>query len=192
MYVTLDGISGAGKSTQCGILMRKFNYKFPRFLALFAAVEAIPSIMSAGSEYATLFANLHTIHCMPPENSIMEDFWRPFTNFRELPESDLSPLVALFRQAIQLNNRPEPDLSIYIHTPQDLAEARRFQRSKRIYTSPSAVKRKKKWEEYDYNLYTMWERIASQVPYFHIVDGRQSVEEITEQIVMLLPENDEL
>ena len=182
MLITLDGVSGAGKSTQCDILCKMLNLPAPKFIASMVAHEIISDLIDAHSRYSKLFATLQAIHSLP-KKAIVEDYFFNLTHgFKSEPADKRAELIRFFQQAITLN-KPEPTLSIYLKVSREVAIPRRLERS----TGPvTGLQLSSEFHREDRLEWTYFHQLADMLPYFHVVDGALPIEQVTQKILNLL------
>ncbi len=187
MYITIDGDSGAGKSTQFHALAERFGLKSPGWFATYKAFQSVPLPKQRPGRYTRILAAIFASHTIPvgEQHWIVDHFWSCFYEFRDADESTLSNIITFFRTGLTLNDRPEPAISVFLDVPPDVSHHRRHQRDNELSM---------KYEPSDYNRnqhnrdLTFWQTIAANCPYFHVLDGNRPVADVTESISQLLPE----
>lgn len=184
MYITIDGASGAGKTTQAFLLHQHLGLEYTCFLNVKYLVENVPIITGSESPYAELIAALTGAHTIPTDiDCIVEDFWSPFRHLHNLHPNDLKRVIVFFQTGITLGGRRTPDLSIYLSIPYDVHVKRVFHRHTRGEIQPAFDK--ENMTSYE-ALNRFWGTIAEQVDYFHVIDGTLPEEEVNNLITALI------
>ena len=184
MFITIDGYSGAGKSTQLHILAKRLNLKPVNYFVLCNILNDIPYLVGPQSAFTRAFAALQAIHAIPyPRDCILDHFWDRFDRLHLQNPEYLPEILEFFRTGMRFNDRPEPDLSIFIDVPWNLVTQRRVERDTNIKIPPIDSESKPDSR----NRQSFWGTVEAEIPYFHRVNGNQSVEDVTESIMELLP-----
>ena len=183
MYITVDGVSGAGKSTQANLLRKQLSLEYTCFDPVVYTIENIPNIVGKGSQYTNLIANLMATHTIQCDNCIIEIFWRNFEFACHLNTNDQNTLLAFFQTGITLGGRRAPDLSIYLSIPYDVHISRMIQRDlhQNILVEPD----KDALHHFEERK-RFWHTISGQISYFHVVDGTLPVEDVHASIMTLI------
>ena len=185
--ITLDGYSGSGKSTQLGLLATKLNYDIASYEQLFVAframAEALPRTKGFGS--IDFIASMYAFHLMPnPQNCIFDHFWEALSAVYHRNRTNFQSAVRFFRHGLSLSRCGEPNLSILIDLPFDVAVERQLKRDHGVdaNVSDSADHR----NDFVEGQSQFWAALEGYVPYFHRVNGNQSVNDVTEDILSLI------
>lgn len=101
-------------------------------------------------------------------------------NARILPD-----ILTYFRKGMTLSSQPEPDLSIFIDVPFDIAYSRRMKRDEGLKIELDRESRP--LCNYVECYPEFWDIVEENIPYFRRVDGTQSIEDVTESIMVLIP-----
>lgn len=183
MYITVDGVSGAGKSTQANLLRKQLSLEYTCFDPVVYTIENIPNIVGKGSQYTNLIANLMATHTIQCDNCIIQIFWRNFEFACHLNTNDQNTLLAFFQTGITLGGRPTPDLSIYLSIPYDVHINRMLERDHHqsilVETDENVLQRYEQRCKF-------WHTIAERVSYFHVIDGTLPVEDVNASIMTLI------
>ena len=183
MYITIDGVSGAGKTTQAQLLHERLSLEYTPFLPVVYATENIPAILGKQSQYTELFSVLLAAHTIPSDaDYIVEDFWAVFRSMLHLNIRDLKNALSFFQTGITLGRRP-PDLSVYLSITYDIQVSRLFERHTGITVPP--VGNDNNVNQFE-QLNQFWGTIAQEVNYFHVVDGTLPVEDVHASIMTLI------
>lgn len=177
MFITLDGVSGAGKTTQAQLLREQLSLQFTCFEPMMYALENIPIIVKAGSRHTSLLAGMMATHTIPYENCIVELFWAHFEYAYELSAKDRDALLSFFQTGLTLGGRRTPDASIYLSVPYDVHINRIMKRD--LQQNVAAKPDKQILDEYE-KRQAFWHTIAERVSYFHVVDGTLPISEVNE------------
>ena len=197
MNITLDGCSGAGKTTQAIILEKKLNLKR---IMLYVPSEAIKSMVRALQSYPkpenkyqvvntlTFMLTLGLFYPKSEIGSIIEHYWEyllPFTSRKggEVNISDnTQAAIDFFHRCLELFENPIPDVSIYIDGHSTTQKERKWnsEYGNTATLNQEVIAAKVNWQPF-------FKSLEEMIPYFHIVDGNQSIEKVTESIIELLP-----
>ena len=183
--ITLDGYSGSGKSTQLHLLATKLNYDIASYEQLFIAframAEALPRTKEKDFGSINCIASMYAFHLMPNrQNCIFDHFWDKFFDAFMYQPDELTYLLRIFRAGLKLNQRREPDVSIFIDIPFQYAISRKVERNTGVIVGVRNDKCRDDFQE------RFWRIIECEVPYFHRVNGNQSVNDVTEDILSLI------
>ena len=183
MFITIDGHSGAGKSTQADILAKRLKLNFTNFNNTYRAYDVISFAFGQPGPCKQLFASVCAWHTIQPphDNIIFDNFWDSLYQTYLHDELTLSSLN-MFRDALKLNNRSEPSLSIILNTPYHMALARQISRDKKIH-----LKLNREDSPDDKRRLEFWQFLESEIHYLHVINGNQSITNVTESIIKLLP-----
>jgi thymidylate kinase len=183
MFITVDGPSGAGKTTQAFLLHKRLSLEYTCFQPVMYAIENIPSIIQKQSRYTDLIAALMATHAIPCDNCVVGNFWRHVEFAYQLNKNDLNALLAFFQTGITLGGRRAPDLSIYLSIPYDVHISRMIQRDlhQNILVEPD----KDALHHFEERK-RFWHTISGQISYFHVVDGTLPVEDVHASIMTLI------
>lgn len=179
MFITIDGYSGAGKTTQLNILAKQLKLEPVNYAAICNILDDILCLVGSRSTHTRAFCALQAFHNMPcSEDCIIDHFWDRFEQLhRYTSEENFSKLLGYFRNGMRFNNRREPDLSIFIDIPWHLGLQRGMERDTQVITMPTSDSQPRQ---------SFWRTIDSRLPYFHRVNGNQPVEDVTESIMSLI------
>ena len=184
MFLTIDGYSGAGKTTQLYILANKLNLKPVNYHHVWTTFIDVAGLLRPQSEYIQPFASLQAIHTIPNlKDCISDHFWDKFNRLYFQNPEYLPEVLEFFRTGMRFNDRPEPDLSIFIDVPWHLVTQRRVERDTNIKVPPIDSESKPDSRKRQ----SFWRTVEAEIPYFHRVNGNQSVEDVTESIMALIP-----
>ena len=186
MFITIDGYSGAGKSTQLHLVAKRLNLQIaaPTYHQLFDTFLNITSLDRDKTRAVQPFALLQSFHVFTSlEHNIVDHFWDRFYLFHLHNPHELRKMLNFFRNGMAFNNRHEPGLSIFIDVPLHVAILRRTKRD----TGQTKVVPPAQPTE-SHTLQEFWSAVESEVPYFRRIDGNQSVTKVTKSIITLIEE----
>ena len=183
MLITLDGYSGAGKTTQSMALCEQLQIPRISFAEVRHTYSAFldhcfPDAKRTRSE---IFAQLIFIH-KHPDHGVIDHFWDIFNRYTHPSNSIAEARLAVdvFRSGLTLNGRSEPVLSFFLYAPSYICQHRRLTRDTQgtvgLIGNTVATNR-------DRLNYEFWKSIESMVPYFHIIDAMQPIPAVTEDIM---------
>ena len=182
MFLTIDGYSGSGKSTQLQALTKAgFHYVDQLWMSL--AFQHVSMTKRLNNAYATVLAELMAFNCLPDlsqhnRSYVCDHFWGSLFDIYCINPDAFPEILAFFKTGLALSDRHEPDLSIFLDVPHSVATKRRFRRN----TGISVVAPDKA----DAPFVQFWQVIAETTPCFHRVNGQQPVDSVTHDILRLV------
>ena len=188
MFITIDGDSGSGKTTQIKLLVDRLQVKEIDIYSRFDAFYSISRFTGDPNGYAAMLACLQAVLHTPLSNAIIEHFWLSgFSTLFHSNYDDFAKAIRFFRMGMNLIGQKEPDLSILLNVPFEISEARRVHR----YTHGNAIvtiPNKECQKPHNDRKIQLYRALESELPFFHIVDATGSVNDIANAIIELLPE----
>ena len=189
--ITFDGYCGAGKSYQSSKISNIL--KIPRF-SFVDALEGPFRKFVCPSDYgdamvSIFFRDLATIQAQAGGNKGWRDtplftvdtFFNSIFRLAVVRGLDLTDALDIFRQGICLNGGREPVASFYLKVPVEIAERqiveRMFGDSLQV-ENPDILKEDK--------MLSFYQWLEQELPYFYIVDGFQSKEAVTNDILEIM------
>lgn len=195
MFITIDGCSGAGKSTQVDLLVKRLRLEPFNYRDGVSTLHDISCFLSSlANPHKIVFSCLQTFECLArTPDCICDHFWEQlYSIYSADPCHNTSIVLAnalkYFRTGMKLSSYPEPDVSILIDVPADIATIRRIKRDDNVnldLESQLIPTRK-----HNRHFYEFWDIIETNIPYFRRVDGTQSIKDVNESIIKILPIND--
>ena len=193
--ITFDGRSGAGKSTQMGLLLEHYSglnigqiegklwtmFELTRLLFNSGDFEHLSDDMTEMLRVGMLYRMIVSSEKKHGYDIlILEDFFGAhflrFTND-----------VRFFREMLTVKSGREPAASFYIDVPHNERHRRRFHRAAKhdngimstdVDTSVILDSDRRTTEE--------WVALSEQIPYLHIIDGTQSIDAVFEEIISII------
>ena len=195
MYITLDGCTGVGKTTQANILERTLGLKHTMMYIPETALKSVVAAIQRGRydrfhRTNTLVFMLNLSIHQGDIGGIQEHYWEHIMAFSSKIEGKIiasnktKEIVDFFHRGLELFKCPIPDLSVFI----DAAPERRAIRlAKRTFGKDSLLDSATLTPSYyEEGWSSFFKSLEEMIPYFHVIDGNQSIEEVTESILELL------
>ena len=194
MIITIDGFSGAGKTTQGRILSERLAIPMvstdPEY-ALLKNVFLLARRFSKSSSFTPVLWAVTAIRTMREKWG--RDFILVDNFFRMLipawQNGVIDEVLDVFRNVLTCWGGEEPIASFYLHMDGTEREKRRFYReaeSRDIYELNEidiSIK-----NDIDRRFLDMCEYLAPKVPYLHIINGNQGCKKVTADILKVLDE----
>lgn len=200
--VTLDGHSGAGKSTQAqrlaehyselnieqiGHIIWRFQYLTDELFSLagfdYSLVHGLPEILRFGMLYRMMvsYGKRHERDLL-----IIDDFF-----LKDLRNSASRPCfgdkVRLFREMLTLDSGIEPVASFYIDVPYNECYTRTFYRDNEHDDTQISIDLDTNiMSDSDRHSTKRWVALSEQIPYLHIIDGTQSIDAVSKEIISII------
>ena len=181
MIITMDGRSGAGKSTQSKIIARKYGLAYRNFSCLTREVVNVyweevgrnkfhPNLMLPGLlEYST------AVRADRRKIVIDESLFYPFLQNQSATGFDRWNEYNWYFDFLSMY-RLTPDHSFYLVLDYDTAQERRRMRGDSGYKTA-------KDSEKEEVMFRYWQEMERRIPFLHLIDSSQSVEEVTSDIL---------
>ena len=193
--ITLDGRSGAGKSTQTALLLEHYSglnigqiegkfwtmFDLTRLLFNLAEFEYLSDDMTellrTGILYRMIVSNgkKHGYDRLIIEEFFGAHFLRFANNIR------------FFRDMLTAHSGIEPAASFYIDVPHNERYTRTFYRDSghddetiSINLDTSVISNEDRYTT------EKWVALSEQIPYLHIIDGTQSVDAVSKEIISII------
>ena len=186
-YITLDGPGGAGKTTQQAALAKALNMEcYPQFAKTYQGYLSLCHACSRHTPTQDLLCLTMALHSIPIKKPfIIERFWSYLqTCLNSHQQSDnFENNLDLIHAIMNADGCNPPTLSIYLDVEKETSLKRVLNRDfnglrAEIKVTERTKERKSAQREY-------YEQLISSLPHFHIVDGTQPAETITETIITL-------
>ena len=194
MIITIDGFSGAGKTTQARALSERLAIPMVSIDAEFALLKSVFLLarrFSKLSSFTTVLSAVTTIRAMREKwgrDFILADhFFRMLTPAWQ--NGVIDEVLDVFRSVLTCWGGEEPIASFYLHMDGNEREKRRFYReaeSRNAYELNEidiSIK-----NDIDQIFLDMCEYLTPKVPYLHIINGNQDRKKVTADILEVLGE----
>ena len=198
--VTLDGYSGAGKSTQMALLLEHYNefdsrrirrqFRQTQYLAdkLFDLsgcpfTDDTPRLLWYVMFYRMMVSYGETHGC---QLLILDEFFlKPLSE--NMNPSDLDDGVRFFREMLTFQSGREPAASFFIDVPANKRQTRTFYRDTNHDNETISINLDRDVIS-DEDRYTTekWVALSERIPYLHIIDGTQPVDAISKEIISIV------
>ena len=193
--ITLDGGSGAGKSTQTGLLLEHYSAlnieqvkgrfrtirDVTKLLFNLAGFEhlsdSMTELLRAGMLYRMMVSYGEKHGC---DILIIEEFfWAHFLRFTNN--------IRFFREMLTAHSGKEPIASFLIDVPTNERQERTFYRDNKHYNKPISINSNLCIiSDKDRQIADHWVALSEQIPYLHIIDGTQSVDAVSKEIISIV------
>ena len=190
VYITIDGLSGAGKTVQAERVSEALGWQVRAIDSLKTFGEQIWSMAFGSGSDDKLSKFLYDLSLIrgyidyTEEPFVFSDnFYRLiWTKYRDNLGTDKA--LSLFQQAL-----PAPVASICLHVPAQERHLRQFRReAEGLYRIDDIkISTEMNRDEDDFMEFFRW--LSERIPYIYVLDGTQSVESITDKIVEIVHDN---
>ena len=186
MILTLDGHSGAGKTTQAAILSKKLGIPVspPDWFHVNQTIEYIMKFYNEGhiamSHESEIYRHLMVYHSMPMNHRIIDDGL--FYRFRFYEHDDFDKALDIFNQGMSLGANKAPSASFLLDIPLHIANCRSVMRTAADVRF-SNISVASADQDKNKPIQKVWKRIEDAIPYFHIIDGTMPVDAVTTAIL---------
>ena len=193
--ITLDGGSGAGKSTQTHLLLEHYNeLNIEQIEGRFRTMFGLTRLFFDSAEFKYLSDDMTELlrvgmfYRMMVSNGkkhgydiliIEEFFWAGFLR--------LANNIGFFREMLTAQSGIEPVASFYIDVPTNERAIRRINRAAHYHKKRVSI-------DLDTGVISnsdrrnteKWVGLSEQIPYLHIIDGTQSVDAVFKEIISII------
>ena len=189
LLITFDGLSGSGKTTQARKLAKLLDLRVYNPFADQNFMHHFFYTMTRSYEISNLVLgnialfNIKTQQFLRENRKgyIVEE--RFFTLLAELDSNELPMALDIFRKGLKLGGLYEPSASFYIHVPPSISTIRVFNRVRKRH-GLETVKFEDIQEQSEIG--DAWKWLESNLPYFHIINGLQDEDSVTQDIMTIL------
>ena len=185
MIITIDGRSGAGKTTQSEIIGKHLNLPVCNFSLATRVITDVHNVYIAQNKsginpFLPALFEYQTTSQRYKRTVIEECLFYPFFYYDTIVGFNDWELVDWYFETIGVQGGIYPTASFYLHVDESFAISSRINRKFNISTNnlkPNTI-------QLDF-----WENLAERVPFLHIINGMQSKENVTADILNILKEN---
>ena len=200
--ITFDGRSGAGKSTQSNLLVKHFSelhvekigHIFWRMKYLtdelfdlagfdYSYIDGMPEMLRVGMLYRMMlsYGKRHERDIL-----IIDDFF--LKSLRE----NVNPLyldekIRFFRDMLTVQSGIEPVASFFIDVSVNECNTRTFYRDSHFNNETISINLDTSVVSEEDNYTTeKWLALSERIPYLHIIDGTQSIDAVSKEIISII------
>lgn len=191
MFITIDGLSGAGKTTQAEAVAKELEFEAVSIDILRNMIEWNLQFRHPNFNYnnvSSIVANMSLIRCLidcvETNFVIADNFWRlMWTIYREQGRLEAANLLGIFLRVLQVNGGELPVASFCLHVPPYQRHVRTFKRRlpPSVEVQDVDINVEKDTDENSFLEYITW--LKESYDFIHIIDGTQPVETVTAEIV---------
>ena len=190
MYITIDGLSGAGKSVQADRVSKALGWKSVSIDDMKSFGEHIWQMNFGGPGYDQLSKLLYDLALIrahidyATEDFVFcDNFYRLLWTFY-LKNLGIDEALSVFQQAV-----PRPIASIYLNVDARERHMRKFYvGNENLYRIENIdFLTEMNHDEEDFCEFFQW--LSKRIPHIHILDGTKSVEAVTDEIVRIVHAN---
>ena len=191
MFLTIDGLSGAGKTVQASKIAKRFELKhvsIDMFIDLLRNIEFLATEAHHDNTFTAVLRNLMFIRLMRGQWGndfvLADNFFRTIGSFWR-NRAEMERVLDFFREGLLIERGKEPDASFYLHVDARHRELRRLYRDEKQLNTYKLENVSITTEHNSDDLrsleFNQW--LAERLPYFHIIDGSQPEEKVTADII---------
>lgn len=208
MYITIDGLSGAGKSEQAERICERLDWDLRSiddqkghgegiWKAVYGDCEA-HRISKLIYDFSLIRGHIEYARDAGRSFILVDSFYRLLWAFHRENKSaptrfgvNLSELIELFQNCLSLCRGALPDASFYLHVPATERHLRQIRRDEGfgLFEIKGLELTTGRNTDED-TFYAMFEWLSAHIPKIYIIDGTQPIDAITDTILGTINELD--
>ena len=180
MIITFDGDHGSGKTTQIQRLSEEFGFQMCEELEWHRNfyMQCNGLVLNA-NWHTNVMAHLTVYSSLDfGRNWCIERFWSTIFNDASVSDAEITKVVDCIQQVMALGTVQPPILSIALQSAPETTLARMAQRELGVINDSLEIQESEQQISQRDNVHEMWGKLAERIPYFHVVNADDTVENV--------------
>lgn len=202
--ITFDGVSGSGKTTHAQRIADILQMKYVSFFETFRLIVGVREMLTGEDSYGSWYTALQhlalfrgmidgdTEWSRHQNGVVMDDGmfhvlpWFEETSNIDKMHAHQRMCIDAFRTGLTIHGGKEPDISFYLHTDRTVSTQRVFDRINSNMKTAIKLRSDADSAWLDTREKRVWEFRAAEIPYLHIIDASEPVDQVTEEILWII------